>query len=774
VSCTTFSPLFFSPLSSVEKTSAAKSVLPVAKPEREIGTGKSKTYRATAIDGEKVDRTAVSPSTETSETKPNDAVLETGQDVEVENKVQTPAASMSSGADGALETEDEDGVSVVTRPIEHDIVAEEIAAVEVTTDKEDDDESSIQEDDVMPVVDEEDDAAATGTTEIQENEDESSLAGPIETQAMADAPVFSVEKEVDDSESESAAKQPDLVESSVQPAAISSATGLIENDENRFSTVVKAPEAQSQVLQDIANKQTLAETEIKLESSEVELTSVVAEEVPLVDLETTEVAPVAATSEVTACDGETPGKADKSMSSDKVVEPPVMSAFEDSAEEPISEEENIQETANDDYSAVSHVDVTLEKTDELAEKPTTTNKVVAAMNRDDQAVVEAASEPEATIGYPKETIDKINDATESDLRKSEDRVHELKEAKGASVRELEWTRSRLLLERRARLRSMEVAKGEVDLALLETSKDVVVCTDNEKAIAETIAITPVVAAALGGSTNESTTQSKSSAASDNVIERNDDDDVIVDATCVPIVDKRQTDYDYEGGELELADFDYEEEESLLELDSSDELDSEENAGESDDTKSISAAEYDDDEDPILELKNVTAMTRVLIPEDQRQNMPRLTRWAWPSGLGRTNTSNSDLSFGGQQKESATAKLEHKLEPKGSPVSGSRSTKDELADNEQDPTKTVGILMKKFSGPDTNHQVSASTSASTLSKLTATVPHSGSAKEESKRKPLTDIEKARMYAASVLLETEEKTSPKVVPRSGFGVKAWLKL
>jgi hypothetical protein len=65
-------------LSSVENTSVAKSVLNVAKPGKAMETGNPKTNRATAIDGKKVEETAVSPTTEASETKPKDAVPETG------------------------------------------------------------------------------------------------------------------------------------------------------------------------------------------------------------------------------------------------------------------------------------------------------------------------------------------------------------------------------------------------------------------------------------------------------------------------------------------------------------------------------------------------------------------------------------------------------------------------------------------------------------------------------------------------------------------------
>jgi hypothetical protein len=66
--------------------------------------------------------------------------------------------------------------------------------------------------------------------------------------------------------------------------------------------------------------------------------------------------------------------------------------------------------------------------------------------------------------------------------------------------------------------------------------------------------------------------------------------------------------------------------------------------------------------------------------------------------------------------------------------------------------------------DTENRVNAS------SKLPATVPFAVGTKEVPKRKALTDIEKARMFAASILLETEEKMIPKAVPKSGFG---WLK-
>jgi hypothetical protein len=81
--------------------------------------------------------------------------------------------------------------------------------------------------------------------------------------------------------------------------------------------------------------------------------------------------------------------------------------------------------------------------------------------------------------------------------------------------------------------------------------------------------------------------------------------------CAPIPDEEDSDsdsyYEEESGFV-LAEYDFEEDESILELDTSAESDSDD---ESDDDQSASAAD-DEDDDPIFELKNVTAMTRVLI------------------------------------------------------------------------------------------------------------------------------------------------------------------
>lgn len=795
-------------MSSAEKPSHAKSI----KNEKSIETGNSETERTIATYGETVEGTAVSPSTENTEAKPKDAVLEKGLEVDAETEEQTtinfadtigeatisedkkeevtsmeeasvanvaseemteppdneisadtvastarqgleqpsasivedhpaeakereeepmeettPVASTSPGAYGAIESEDEDGESVVTRPIETDVAAKDFAAAEVKTDIEHDDELPIvtAEDDTMSVTDEEDDAVAAGPIEIQEDEVESTLTGPIETQGMADAPVISVEKEVekevDDRRSESTAEQPDRVESSAMAAVISSATGLIENDENPRSTVVKAPEAEEE-LTEFSNRVFLEE----------ELDSRVADpfdgiiDVPIDEDDTG--------AREGGMDGETEtitersecnGRATDELRSRVVAEasqdwcvPVVAEAdpLEGIIDVPIDEDDDLGAREGGVYGEP--------ETDEPAKEMTTASrKAIATMNCDDQAVVEAA-----------EAIDETSNGQQSNLCKSGEMPDEPVEE-----------------------------EGEVNLAL-ETPKDVVVGTDTNEAIKEKIEITRVAETLSEGSASETTPQSKSPAASFNVVECIDDGVVVV-AASAPIADEdsdSDSDYEEEESGFNMAAYDFEEDESVLELDSSAESDSEDE-GESYDDKSISAAE-DDDDDPIFELKNVTAMTRVLIPEDQRHNnyIPRPSRWAWPSGLGRTNTSNSNLSFGGHHEESVD-KLEPKSELTGSPVSDSPIT-DESADEKQDPTKTIGILIKKFSGTDTENQVTVT------SKLTAKVSPSVSAKERPKRKPLTDIEKARMYAASVLLDTEEKAPPKEVSRSGF---SWLK-
>jgi hypothetical protein len=685
----------------------------MVKTDKSIETGTSITEKAAAIDCEEVEGTAVSPSIEASETKPKDAVLEKGLDIEIESQIETTvdaadkigeaatselgehkneeatskeeasvanvvseemgaplddeisadtvttarqgleqpsasiaeddlvevkemlerpieetslAASMSPGADSALETEGEDGESVGTRPIGPDITADEITTLEVNTNTEDVDESSLIEDYAIPVADVEDDAVATGPTEIQKDEKDSTLTGPIQTQVMVEAPLISLEKKVDDSESESAAKQSDFVEAAV----ISSATGLIENNENPCSAVAKAPEAQSLVLQDIASEHALAETEIKNESSEGEFTSVVAEEVPLADLETE--------------DGDG------------------------------SQSEGQETLGKDSYGVPMRSD-------------------------DIEDTTQGVKDLKSQRSFVQDYLTKCSD-------------HEF----------------------------IEEVSGSSEANPLEGIIDVPIDEDSVSGVPH------------GGIDCESETLTKAEA----------DPLYTPVAACVPIADEEDSDSDYEeeASGFEVAEYDYEEDESMLELDSSAESDSED---ESDDDKSASAAEDDDDDDLIFELKNVTATTRVLIPEDQRQNkhVPAPTRWGGGIRLGRTNTSNSNLSFSGQ--EEFVAKLDPKSVLRGRPLSGS-PTKADSADKKEDPTKTIGTLMKKFSGTDTENQVCVS------SKLTATVPPAVTIKEVPKRKPLTDIEKARMFAASILLETEEKAIPKAVPKSGF---SWLK-
>jgi hypothetical protein len=960
------------PLSSIERPSPAESAPPMVKTEKAIDTGKSETEKNMAIDGDEVEGSSVSPSAEASETKPKDALLEKGLDVEGESQIQTtvdaadttgeattselsdgkkgevtpkeeasvanvvteemsappddeisahtvatahkdleqPSASVveehpaeaketeeppvegtspdASMSTGALETENQDGESIVTRPIETDVAAVEIDAVVVNNDVKEDVESPVIKDDALPATDEEEDAVATGPIEIQ-YEEESTLTGPKETQVMADAPVInvevdnsesesaakqpdlvessvesavassatsliendetpqvmadapvisvekeidnsksesaskqpnlvqssvesavtssttnliendetkvtadapviSVEKEVADSESESASKQPDLVEFSVESAVTSSATSLIENDEHSGSTVVKATEAQSH----IAKEQVLGETEIKIESNEVKLASVVAEEVPSVDLETGD--EDGNSEDGSECDDEeslgTNGCGESIWSDD--VNDTTQGVMDLKGQESFVQEDLTDHGFLEETSSSSEAD----RLQEIVEVPASSEADLL------EGIVDVPIDEDSVSGVPVAGTDgETVTATERSVYK------------GRATEEL---RSRVVAEACqdwgvpviAKVKTLEgiidvpidedsvsavpeggmdgeietITKAEADLldatvaAALEvtacggetpeTSKDVVVGTKTDKAIEETIVTARVADAASGGSTDETATQSNSSAASDNVVKCIDDVAVVDVTTCVPIAEKEDTDSDDDEEEsgFEMPKYDYEEEETMVELDSSAESDSEEDSG-SDDDKSVPAAEDDEDDDPILELKNVTAMTRVLIPEDQRHSnhMPTPSRWGWASRLGaRTNTSNSNLSFGGKQEESI-AKLDPKSEPKGSPLSGS-PIKDESADEKEDPTDLIGNLLKKFSDTDAENQVNDT------SKLSATVSPPVITKEVPKRKPLTDIEKARMFAASILLESEEKAPTKAVSKSGF---SWLK-
>lgn len=195
-------------------------------------------------------------------------------------------------------------------------------------------------------------------------------------------------------------------------------------------------------------------------------------------------------------------------------------------------------------------------------------------------------------------------------------------------------------------------------------------------------------------------------------------------------------------EEEQADLDDEDEEG----DASEEEDDE------DDEPTEQPEEEEEDDEPLLELKNVTAMTRVLIPEDQLKNQPA-KKWSWPTGLASSLTAAANSAVVNLSPTKAIHKetVSDKIDvPEGEQVDDKEgpSTVEEGAKAPVSPGAgtAVDAAGKPSSPTPPARTTSSSSSTRAPSRTTSTASSSG-------KKKLTDIEKARMYAASVLLETE---------------------
>lgn len=153
-----------------------------------------------------------------------------------------------------------------------------------------------------------------------------------------------------------------------------------------------------------------------------------------------------------------------------------------------------------------------------------------------------------------------------------------------------------------------------------------------------------------------------------------------------------------------------------------------------------AAEAALNEEPILELQNVTAMTRVLIPNDVGSKRPappdRNSNWSW-TGFGNTIT--STIAARNQRsrlhEEIAAMKDETSKSASDTPVATNSSLGDlKKQTSEENPADGVKTLPTET----TNSTLGPPTS------ISPTFP--------AKPKDLTDIEKARLMASRMLLET----------------------
>ena len=141
--------------------------------------------------------------------------------------------------------------------------------------------------------------------------------------------------------------------------------------------------------------------------------------------------------------------------------------------------------------------------------------------------------------------------------------------------------------------------------------------------------------------------------------------------------------------------------------------------------SIPLEEIGDQDEPLLVLQNVTSISRAVIPEEQLQHKPSaVDRWGWSTKISKV-------------KSSALGTLKADDEP-----------------------GTVAIPPPKVkSSTTTSVATSGSKKAAASAALPTTAPTTKPPAAPARvSKELTDIERARLFAASVLAETEKRERP----------------
>jgi hypothetical protein len=188
---------------------------------------------------------------------------------------------------------------------------------------------------------------------------------------------------------------------------------------------------------------------------------------------------------------------------------------------------------------------------------------------------------------------------------------------------------------------------------------------------------------------------------------------------------------------------------------------------------VEEEEDPEDEERILELKNVTAMTRVLIPADQRHHSaPVPSRWGWStgtsSGTNMTGIGSASVTSKSSEKDGTASKtgssesrwglqtglLSFVKSPSEAEENG--QAKCELASNVDvsKPMAKKDEPLIETNEPESSSSLSSSSTAAVGSTAHTTSPTAQTKKNDPpKKKKMTDIEKARLFAASVLLESE---------------------
>lgn len=196
-------------------------------------------------------------------------------------------------------------------------------------------------------------------------------------------------------------------------------------------------------------------------------------------------------------------------------------------------------------------------------------------------------------------------------------------------------------------------------------------------------------------------------------------------------------------------------------------------------------------EPIIKLKNATAMTRVLIPEDQPvQNAPIASRWGWStvrsSGtnnmtvIGSDSIASMSSEKASHEKVGTASKTAWGLQTVGL-FSFTQSTSEAEENDGQAKsdalTKDAEVVSKPIQAKDDEPALSEAKEPESSSTADAPVGSAAAATTSTtkqtmkidspkKNKKLTDIEKARLFAASILLESErvvEKEEKETTPK-----------
>ena len=183
----------------------------------------------------------------------------------------------------------------------------------------------------------------------------------------------------------------------------------------------------------------------------------------------------------------------------------------------------------------------------------------------------------------------------------------------------------------------------------------------------------------------------------------------------------------------------------LDITAKDNDESSDESSNEDDSEGGNQVEEEIEDEPMLELKNVTAMTRVLIPEDQLSHKPEVpNRWKNWSGFGRGNSSNDSIT---NFSHSTMEKIK-------SPGNGANGGNQIIERNlKQSLLQKMAEINKLVHHPKDGPPPSE-VSTSLGNTPTALPPKPVSPiKKAPPRSSSSEIDKARAFAASILVEAD---------------------